>query len=82
MTAATIYLDPARIQPVIDGEWHRVTSIPLPGEEIITLCGARGTVEFDVYARRNDGHVATMCAGCDREYRRALGIPAQARGRA
>ncbi len=79
---ATVYLDPARIQPVIDGEWHRVTSIPVPGEEITVLCGARATVTFDVWAHRNDGHVATMCAGCDRVYRRALGIPAQAGGRA
>jgi hypothetical protein len=79
---ATVYLDPARIQPVIDGEWHRVTSIPYPGEEITVLCGARATVTFDVWAHRNTGQVATMCPGCDRAYRRALGIPAQIGGRA
>ncbi|GHG08853.1 MULTISPECIES: hypothetical protein [Amycolatopsis] len=76
MTAA-IYIDPLVIQPVIDGEWHRVrlTEIPTPGQVITMLCGAFGAAEFHLSDERRRHQIPRQCESCDVIDRRQRGIP-------
>ncbi|WP_410674119.1 hypothetical protein [Amycolatopsis sp. cmx-4-68] len=78
MTAA-IYIDPLVIQPVIDGEWHRIrlTEIPAPGQIITMLCGASGAAMFQLSddERRRQRGIPRQCERCDAIYRHERGIP-------
>ncbi|WP_410644245.1 hypothetical protein [Amycolatopsis sp. lyj-346] len=75
---AVIYIDPLMIQPVINGEWHRIrlTKLPAPGQIITMLCEASGPAMFRLSddERRRRG-IPRQCERCDAIYRRELGIP-------
>ncbi len=76
---ATIYLDPAAIHPVVDGEWHRtrLTGIPKPGQAVTMLCGLVAAATFMPLSERRTHGVPIQCDRCDAIYRRQLGIPPQ-----
>jgi len=76
---ATIYLDPAAIHPVVDGEWHRtrLTDIPKPGQGVTMLCGVTAAAAFEPLEQRRARGVPRQCAHCDLMYRREQGIPLQ-----
>jgi hypothetical protein len=76
---AVIYIDPAAIQPVIDGEGHRtrLTGIPGPGQNVTMLCGLTAAATFEPLDRRHTHGAPTQCAHCDLRYRREHGIPPQ-----
>lgn len=77
--SAVIYIDPAGIHPVVDGEWHRtrLTGIPQPGQGITMLCGVSAAAEFEPLDQRRTHGTPTQCPRCDAIYRRQLGIPQQ-----
>ena len=76
--SAVIYIDPAAIRPVVDGEWHRtrLTGIPTQGQGVPMLCGITATAEFEPLDKRR-AHVPRQCARCDLIYRREHHIPSQ-----
>lgn len=76
MTAA-IYLDPAAVHPVIDGEWHRLKNCAMPqsGETATMLCGVTAVVEYGPLEQRRRDRPPTCCPDCDARYRRKHGIP-------
>jgi hypothetical protein len=78
MTAA-IYIDPAAIRPVVDGEWHRtrLTGVPKSGQGITMLCGVTAAAEFLPHEKRRDHGIPTQCSRCDAIYRQENGIPQQ-----
>jgi len=75
--SAMIYIDPAAIHPVIDGEWHRtrLTGIPQPGQGVTMLCGVTASAEFEPVEQRRTHGVPRQCPRCDLIYRREHGIP-------
>ncbi len=72
-----IYIEPAAIHPVIDGEWHRtrLTGIPHPGQSVTMLCGVIAAAAFEPWEQRRAHGALTMCHGCDLIHRRHHGIP-------
>ena len=76
---AVIYIDPAAIHPVVDGEWHRarLTGIPKPGQGITMLCGVTAAASFQPLSERRTHGIPRQCGRCDAIYRRERGIPQQ-----
>jgi len=76
---AVIYLDPAAIQPVLDGKWHRLRSdrVPQTGDSITMLCGASGATEFRPSSERRSQRINQQCEACDEILRKKKGIPSR-----
>ncbi|MFJ8915550.1 hypothetical protein [Amycolatopsis sp. NPDC102389] len=63
-----LFLDQARLQPVLDDVWHRVAVISFAAGTLATLCGQAGVIEYRPAALRPVA--LKTCWECDKTYRR------------
>ncbi|MEV6905690.1 hypothetical protein [Amycolatopsis sp. NPDC051071] len=77
--SVVLYLDQARLQPVLDDAWHRVAMISFTGGTLTTLCGETDDIEYKPAALR-PGALKT-CWECDTAYRRSHNIASPPGGR-
>ncbi|WP_328442966.1 MULTISPECIES: hypothetical protein [unclassified Amycolatopsis] len=74
--SVVVYLDKAKLQPLIADVWHRVAGIDFIGGKLTTLCGLTEEVEYEPTEHRPTG--VKTCWECDTNYRRSRNIPRRA----
>lgn len=71
--SVVVFLDKARLQPVINDAWHRVARINFAVGSLTTLCGEVEEIEYEPSEHRPGG--LKTCWSCDSIYRRSQNIP-------